>query len=105
MEDKNKSRKNKLHILTILLLVGLLVLGKVLWAVSIWYEVIPLGLAGLLIWRMKKSEKRGSGEAGKRRSNKLIMCKHSNQWIKFAPCGRWNLRFAAAPHPDRYAVK
>ncbi len=27
-----------------------------------------------------------------------------NQWVKIAPFGRWDLRFAPAPYPNRYVL-
>jgi hypothetical protein len=30
------------------------------------------------------------------------MFKTPNQWVKRAPFGRWDLRFATAPYPKRY---
>ncbi len=28
----------------------------------------------------------------------------ANKRVKFAPVGRWDLRFAAAPYPRRYVI-
>ncbi len=64
MEEINNSDKKEKHKVAIAVLAILLLLAKVLWAISIWYEVIPLGLALLLIWRLNKSEKQEyEGEA------------------------------------------